>query len=202
MEIDDPSAQNIIELYHKGAEAWDSGRKGNCIERAWLERFRALLPVKAEILDLGCGDPIAGYFLQQGYRVYGVDSSVPLLAKCRQRFPEGEWHLADMRGIALGKTFGGILAWDSFFHLTRRDQRHMFTVFSQHSEPGTALMFTSGTDNGEAIGEFMGQPLYHASLAHDEYRQLLTDNGFLVVKQVTEDPDCGGHTIWLAQREG
>ncbi|WP_312626448.1 class I SAM-dependent methyltransferase [Scandinavium sp.] len=203
MERDHPSAENIIALYHEGAEAWDSVRKGNCIELAWLERYRALLPAKAHILDLGCGggDPIAGYFVQHGYHVCGVDSSAPLLALCQQRFPDAEWHLADMRRIALRKTFGGILAWDSFFHLTRRDQRHMFSVFHHHSEQETVLMFTSGPDNGEAIGEFMGQPLYHASLDHDEYRQLLADNGFRVLRQVTEDPDCGGRTVWLAQRE-
>jgi trans-aconitate methyltransferase len=201
MEHDHPSAAHIIDLYNRGAEEWDSARQGNCIERAWLERFRALLPSHGVVLDLGCGggDPIAGYFLQHGYHVCGVDSSAPLIALCQQRYPQGEWHLADMRTVALGKTFTGILAWDSFFHLTRRAQRKMFPLFRQHAQPGAALMFTSGPDNGEALGEFLGQTLYHASLANDEYRQLLSENGFTVVNQVTEDPQCGGRTVWLAQ---
>ena len=65
---------------------------------------------------------------------------------------------------------------------------------------GGALMFTSGPAFGEAIGELEGEPLYHASLEIDEYRALLAQNGFEVVCHTIEDPDCGGHSVWLAQR--
>lgn len=203
MEHDHSSAGKIIELYQQGADAWDSVRAGNCIEQVWLQRFLARLPDAGKILDLGCGggDPIAGYFLTKGYSVTGVDTSPPLLAKCQTRFPAGEWHLKDMRTLALGKTFDGLLAWDSFFHLTRSDQRKMFAIFHQHSHRGSALMFTSGPDNGEAIGEFLGQPLYHASLSNEEYRQWLAQYDFVVQAQVNEDPACGGRTVWLAQRQ-
>lgn len=203
MEKDHPSAENIMRLYQEGAAQWDAIRKENFIEQAWLDRFLALLPKQATILDLGCGggDPIARYFLQKGHQICGVDASAPLLERCQQRFPHAKWHLADMRSLSLQQTFDGIIAWDSFFHLTRRSQRKMFSIFQQHSHDGTALMFTSGPDNGEAIGEFIGEPLYHASLAPDEYRQLLATHGFNVRNQVTEDPTCGGRTIWLAQLE-
>ncbi|WP_312011819.1 MULTISPECIES: hypothetical protein [unclassified Bradyrhizobium] len=60
-------------------------------------------------------------------------------------------------------------------------------------------MFTSGPAHGEAIGSYRGEPLYHASLDATEYRVLLCANGFDVVAHVVEDPDCGGHTVWLAQ---
>ncbi len=45
-----------------------------------------------------------------------------------------------------------------------------------------------------------GDPLYHASLAPGEYRELLDTIGFSVVSYVEDDPECGGHTVWLAQR--
>jgi hypothetical protein len=60
-------------------------------------------------------------------------------------------------------------------------------------------MFTTGTHAGEAIGTFKGEPLYHASLDPDEYRELLDQHGFDVVSHVAHDPGCGGRTIWLAQ---
>jgi hypothetical protein len=50
------------------------------------------------------------------------------------------------------------------------------------------------------MGEFEGEPLYHASLAPDAYRQLLAENGFAVIEVKFEDPECGGHTVWLCQR--
>jgi hypothetical protein len=43
--------------------------------------------------------------------------------------------------------------------------------------------------------------VFSASLAPEEYRTLLKSNGFRVVAHLVEDPNCGGHTIWLAQAE-
>jgi hypothetical protein len=75
----------------------------------------------------------------------------------------------------------------------------MFPIFRKHAQPKAALMFTSGHRHGEAIGSFNGEPLYHGSLDEAEYRSLLQQDGFDVVRNVVADPDCGGHTIWLAQ---
>ena len=61
-------------------------------------------------------------------------------------------------------------------------------------------MFTSGPAAAVAIGEFEGEPLYHASLDPEEYRALLSENGFEVLRHVAEDPSCGGATVWLAQK--
>lgn len=199
--MDHPSADKIIDLYQRNSDYWDDIRGKQLFELPWLERFLNLQPAVADILDIGCGSgkPIAQFFVEQGHQVTGVDSSEAMIALCRQRFPAHHWQVADMRQLALGQKFDGILAWDSFFHLTRADQRGMFALFEQHAKPNAALMFTSGPANGEAIGEFNGETLYHASLASEEYRQLLADHGFSLVKNVVEDPECGGHTIWLAQ---
>jgi hypothetical protein len=75
----------------------------------------------------------------------------------------------------------------------------MFPIFRAHAAPRAALMFTSGTSRGEAIGQLEGEPLYHASLAPAEYTDLLTSQGFDVVAHVQEDQNCGGRTVWLAQ---
>jgi hypothetical protein len=104
-----------------------------------------------------------------------------------------------MRTLSLPQRFDGMLAWDSFFHLDPEDQRRMFPVFRRHAAPCAALMFTSGPAHGEAIGSYQGEPLYHASLDASEYRAILNANGFEVVAHVIEDPDCGHHTVWLAQ---
>ena len=105
-----------------------------------------------------------------------------------------------MRALKLGRTFDGILAWDSFFHLSHDNQRRMFPIFREHAKPHTALMFTSGASFGESIGSYHEEALIHASLSADEYRMLLQGNGFRVIAHVTEDPRCGGHTVWLAQQ--
>ncbi len=197
------ASEAIIDLYERHAHdyATDRGRRLGG-ERAWLDRFAELLPSGASILDLGCGsgEPIAAYLIERGFAVEGVDSSPSFIAMCRARFPDRLWHVADMRALVLGQRFHGILAWDSFFHLTADDQRRMFAIFESHTAPDAALMFTSGGAHGESVGSYRGEPLYHASLAPEEYRELLAASGFHVVHHVADDASAGGHTIWLAQR--
>ena len=188
-------------LYERHALAWDAARSRSLVERAWLDRFRSAMASGVDVLDLGCGagEPVAGTLIRSGYRVTGVDASPSLVALAVQRFPQSTWIVHDMRSLALDARFNGIIAWDSFFHLTRDDQRAMFPIFRAHAAPGAALLFTSGPSDGEAIGTFEGEPLYHASLAADAYRTLLAENGFEVLQYVPEDETCGGHTVWLAK---
>jgi hypothetical protein len=76
----------------------------------------------------------------------------------------------------------------------------MFPVFARHAAPGATLLFTSGPKAGESIGDLYGNALFHASLDPEEYRNLLSEAGFTVLRYRPEDPDCGGHTVWLARR--
>ncbi len=192
------------ETYAAVAKGWDVGRSRRLAERAWLERFGALVAPGAAVLDLGCGagEPIAACLSATGYRVTGVDFAEPMLAIARRRFPDGEWLVGDMRGLALGRRFGGIVAWDSFFHLTPEEQRAMFPVFAAHLLPGGALLFTSGPDAGEAMGAVEGRAVYHASLSPGEYCRLIEQNGMRVRAFVAEDAACGGHSVWLARKAG
>lgn len=196
-----PDAASIIGLYERHAAAFDRQRGKNLFERGWLDRFTALIPAGGAVLDLGCGsgEPIARHLVEAGFRVTGVDSSAAMIALCQQRFPEQDWHVADMRGLALGRRFDGILAWDSFFHLDHVDQRRLFPIFRDHAAAGAALMFTSGPSHGIALGQLEGETLFHSSLDPAEYQALLAANGFQVVAHRAEDPGCGGHTIWLSQ---
>lgn len=203
-----PSSADIIALYEATAAAFDRERRRGTMEAAWLERFMAVAVAasddeRLEVLDLGCGmaEPIAAWLTANGAAVTGVDAAPAMIDLCRQRFPAGDWIVADMRGLDLGRRYSGILAWNSFFHLTAADQRAMFPVFRAHARPSAALMFTSGPARGEAIGRFQGRPLYHASLDPDEYRRALAAAGFEVVGHVSRDPGCGGLTVWLARAE-
>jgi SAM-dependent methyltransferase len=195
-------SDTIIALYDRHAQAYDRQRGRSLFEKSWLDAFAALLPDGGSVLDIGCGmgEPIARHLIARGFAVTGIDSSPQLIAMARERFPQQTWVTADMRALSLGRVFDGLIAWDSFFHLTPDDQRAMFPVFRDHAAPRAALMFTSGPARGEAIGEFEGEPLYHASLDPDEYRALLMAHGFRVVSHVADDPTCNGHTVWLAQR--
>jgi len=173
------------------------------IDKVWHDRFTGRLAKGATVLDLGCGpgQPVAQHMVEHGLRVTGVDSSPMMIAFCCDRLPDQEWIVADMRQLALGRRFDGILSWDSFFHLDHDDQRRMFAIFADHACVGTVLMFNTGPQHGEGVGEFRGDPLYHASLAPAEYQALMARFGFRVLQHAINDAEAGGRTVWLCQRD-
>lgn len=198
------SADRIVDLYRRHARTWVGARGTRLTERIWIDRFASMLRPGADVLDIGCGsgEPIARALADRGYAVTGVDSSPEMIALFEENLPDQTAAVADMRSLKLDRRFGGVIAWDSFFHLTPQHQRQMFPIFRDHAEPEAPLLLTSGPAAGEAMGTLEGEPLYHASLEPDEYRLLFQSNGFDVAAFVAEDPDCGGHTVWLARRRG
>jgi trans-aconitate methyltransferase len=196
------AAEEITGIYQRHALAWAGDRNKSLFEKAWLDRFIAPLPCEPTVLDIGCGcaEPIGRYLIENGCKVSGIDSSPAMIAMSREKFPDHDWRVGDMRVLPQGQTFDGVLAWDSFFHLCPGDQRKMFSVFQTLTAPGGTLMFTSGMSFGVAMGTYRGEPLYHASLDTSEYQALLEASGFEVMEHVVEDPACGYHTVWLSRR--
>jgi len=199
-------AEDILSTYDKEAQTFQKLRNKTLFERPWLDRFLAHAPRNAgavRVLDLGCGtgQPIAQYLLDRRCVVTGVDGAANMVALFEQNLPKARAIHADMRGLDLGETFDAVLAWDSFFHLSPEDQIPMFEVFARHLAPGGVVMFTTGTDDGEALGQVGDSVVYHASLSPERYRELLAAQGLEVIRHIIEDPDCADHTVWLARKQ-
>jgi len=195
-------SDRIIPHYERHAHAWDADRrKASWNDKPWHDRFVATLPNGGTVLDLGCGSgaPVALNMAGYGLDVTGIDTSPSLISLCRERMPDHRWFVGDMRFPPLRDRFNGVLAWDSFFHLKPEDQRRMFRVFAEHCSSRAILMFNAGAAAGEAIGNYNGDPLYHASLDPAEYAKLLDRSGFDIVAHAVEDRESGGRTAWLAQ---
>jgi SAM-dependent methyltransferase len=198
----DDAASRIVAHYERHAGSWDADRRAAAWnDKPCIERFLGLLAEGTTVLDLGCGggEPVALDMAARGFHVTGVDSSPTLISLCRSRMPDQEWIVADMRSLALGRRFGAILAWDSFFHLRHDDQRMMFRIFAEHSAADAILMFNAGFSHGEAIGSYRGEPLYHASLDPAQYEDLLAGVGFELIEHAKGDPAKGGRIFWLAR---
>jgi len=195
------TAAQILPTYQRVARDWAIHRaESQLFEKSWLKRMMRQASGRT-VLDLGCGPgvPIARYLTRKNRRVTGVDGAEAMIELFRENLPNSEAIHADMRSLDLGRKFDAILAWNSFFHLSPDDQRAMFRVFSLHASMGAALMFTSGPEAGEAMGQVAGVPVYHSSLSPPEYEALHRAHGFEVKYFRPEDPDCGGHTIWLSR---
>ena len=191
-------------VYEANAVRWDGERSRALLERPWLDRLLAVVPPGGRVLDLGCGtgEPIASYLLDRGCAVTGVDFSPAMLAIARARFRQVRWIEGDMRTLDLPGRFDAIVAWDSFFHLTRDEQRALIPRLARHLAPGGGLLLTVGPADGETLGRVGEGTVYHSSLSPREYARRLAGAGLRVLDFVPEDPGCGGHSVLLAAAGG
>ena len=200
--VPEAAAADIVDLYDRRAADWiaDRGHAPTTADGIWLDRFTAGLKPGDTVLDVGCGSgrPLAAALLEGGFRVTGVDSSARLIAHAARDLPAGEFLQADMRALDLGRTFAGVLAWHSLFHLSPEDQRRTLPRLLDHAAARAVVMFSSGPRPGHAIGDWHGELLYHGSLAPDEYEAELTRHGFRVEKGEWAVEGW----VWLARRDG
>lgn len=197
-----PSDANL-DVYDAAAAAYDRSRSQALFEARWLARFASCLTPGGRVLDLGCGtgQPIAAWFSAEGFSVTGVDFSEAMLAIARERRPDGDWRQGDMRSFDLGETFDGLIAWDSFFHLTPDEQRACLPRMARHLAPGGSLLVTVGAREGEVMGEVNGHEVYHASLSPAEYATILQDTGLRLTGFLAEDPETERHTVLMARKD-
>ncbi|SMC94116.1 class I SAM-dependent methyltransferase [Primorskyibacter flagellatus] len=197
-------ARTTHDVFEQNAAAYDAERSRALFEARWLARFTACLPVGGRVMDLGCGagEPIARWFIAEGFRVTGVDFAESMLEIARTRWPQGDWRTGDMRTLDLGETFDGIVAWNSFFHLTVEEQRDVIHRMARHLRVGGSLLFTVGPDQGETSGSVAGKSIYHASLSPAEYATLLQQQGLRLTGFLAEDPECNSHSVMMARKDG
>ncbi|MXV17217.1 class I SAM-dependent DNA methyltransferase [Hufsiella ginkgonis] len=193
--------KNVAEAYDVIAE-WFSENRSKCLmEQPYLDLVIAATGGNGTVLDLGCGtgEPMMAYLFQQGISATGVDASQRMLEIAASKFPAAEFICQDMRNLSLNRKFGAVIAWHSFFHLSQEDQPGMFRIVKKHLAPNGIFLFTSGNEAGEVWAVNGGEHIFHASLDAGKYRELLTENGYELLLHVTDDPFCGGATVWMAK---
>ncbi|MEP4198629.1 MAG: class I SAM-dependent methyltransferase [Aliishimia sp.] len=190
-------------VYETQAKTFDEQRSRALFEARWLARFSACLPHGGHVLDLGCGagEPIARWFIAEGFSVTGVDYSEPMLEIARSRWPNGDWRQGDMRELDLGEIFDGIVCWNSFFHLTQDEQRAFMPRLRKHLKPGGSVLLTVGPKDGEASGTVGGEQVYHASLSPAEYATVLQEQGLRLTGFLAEDPETQKHSVLMARMD-
>ena len=87
--MSDSAANKILSIYRRHADAFASQRPRALFEKSWLDKFISAMGGQGRIVDIGCGNgqPIAGYFIQQGFQLTGIDGSAAMLARARHSFP-------------------------------------------------------------------------------------------------------------------
>ncbi len=106
-----------------------------------LDKFAALLPAGATMLDVGCGPGLDSAVLQdRNFTVIGLDYSYEMMRVGRDEHDHKlSFCQADMRHLPIGRQVDGIWASASLLHLQREDLLPTMQGFWRVLKPGGLL---------------------------------------------------------------
>jgi SAM-dependent methyltransferase len=147
----------------------------------WLRDLDTRLPDGANVLELGCGRGVPGTrHLARRHRVTGVDISAVQIELARHHVPEASFMHADALDLDVAHgSLDAVVALYLFGHIPRREQRELIGCISLWLREGGLLLATFGAgEPGEEVDEdWLGAPMFFASLGGDSYLPLLRDCG-------------------------
>jgi SAM-dependent methyltransferase len=148
----------------------------------WLRDLDQRLPDGADVLELGCGRGVPGTrHVARRHRVTGVDISAVQIELARHHVPEASFVHADALELDVAHgTLDAVVALYFFGHLPLDDQRELVGRIALWLRDGGLLLATFGAgEPGEDVDQdWLGAPMYFASLGGDAYLPLLRDCGF------------------------
>lgn len=147
----------------------------------WLRELDSQLPDGANVLELGCGRGVPGTReLARRHRVTGVDISAVQIELARHHVPEASFVHADAIELDIAPgSLDAIVALYFFGHVPVEEQRDLVGRIACWLTDGGLLLATFGAgDEGEEVDEdWLGAPMFFASLDGDSYAPLLRECG-------------------------
>jgi SAM-dependent methyltransferase len=163
----------------------------------WLRALDAELPDGADVLELGCGRgvPVTRQ-LASRHSVTGVDISAVQIELARHHVPEASFVHADALelDIAAG-SLDAVVALFLFGHVPIHEQRELIARIGHWLRDGGLLLATFGAgEPGEDVdADWLGAPMFFASLGGDAYLPLLEDCGLTPLREEVVVQNEPGH---------
>ncbi|MDK2849940.1 MAG: hypothetical protein PWP03_189 [Candidatus Woesearchaeota archaeon] len=159
-----------------------------------MYEFLSYLPSDAVILDAGCGcGRDTDIFSEEGYTVYGIDFS-PKMIKLAKTHYNGKFLVRDILNTKFkDEKFDGIWANASLIHLPKTKLVLALKEFSRILKPNGFLFFNV-IKGDKTFKELEKKNFYDGKLPvslfeKDEITDLVSENGFHVIKTYVETDD-------------
>ena len=186
---------NTLAYYDKNAQEFARGTVAVDFT-ATQNKFLALLPVGAAVLDFGCGSGRdSRYFVERGYAVTAMDGSAELCRYAREYtgLPVRQAYFQDLAEL---EAYEGIWACSSILHLPWEELVPVLGKMSKALKQG-GIIYTS-FKYGSFAGERNGR--YFTDLDEAGLKRLLAHQPELQVEElwITGDVRPGrGDELWL-----
>ena len=164
----------------------------------WLRELDARLSADSAVLELGCGRGVpATRELARRHHVTGVDISAAQIELARLHVPEASFVHGDVVELEIASaSIDAVVALYLFGHIPAAEQPTLIAHIGSWLRPGGLLLATLGAGDAseEVDAEWLGVPMFFASLAADEYPSLLHDAGLELVRDevvTQQEPEHG-----------
>lgn len=192
------NTQEIAKAYDAVADSYAEVRS-QTIGVSYVDRLCKRLPAAGLVLDLGCGTglPLSRRLVERGFQIHGLDASPRMIEHARYNVPQGTFEIGDIASWTPTRTFDGILAWDSLFHLEPPNHVPVLRTLHADLRSGGVILFTAGGREGEIRSSMLGREFYYSSLSTKDYSDVLLRIGFTVLS-LEKDPPGEEHIVVIA----
>jgi SAM-dependent methyltransferase len=192
------------EAYERYAEAFAHHRSDRSAVRPFIERFVAMLPGGARVLDVGSGPGVdTGSLVLRGVHTVALDIATAMLAMAAPH-TGGRVVQADQRHLPFtDATFEGVWANACLLHLARPDVGGALGEMARVLRAGGVVYTSMQLGSGEALeppGMGTGgvqAPRFFARYAADEWLALLRRAGFQPLPPVESADNLSASKLWL-----
>ena len=167
-------------------------------ERVWYERFVALLPQGARVLDLGCGngEPYLADLCARGFRTVGVDLSHRQALRAHARCPDAAVVEGDMAEVEFADgVFDAVLSYHAIWNLPRQEHATVFARVRRWLAVGGVTLLTMAevapdewVDGPGLFTDLLGAPTFYDAHPFAVPLSLVIAAGFDVIDCHQPDP--------------
>jgi SAM-dependent methyltransferase len=186
---------------------WSDEAMSNDVRGEYLQDVVTRLPKDADVLELGCGPGADAAQLARERRYLGVDLSSVQLDIALAHVPNGSFLHADITALQLpANSFDAVVAFYVFNHVPGAEQGPMFVKIYAWLRPGAFFCASLGAGEHEDLvqDDWLGVPMFFASIGRDENERLLGEAGFQLERselrtELEEDGEVSFH--WVIARK-
>lgn len=187
----------VIPTYAKIANRYAEVYFDDLSDAPFLDKFISFLPPQAKVADIGCGPGnFTRYLIERGFNVEGIDLSNGMLTIARDRVPEGDFKMMDMRKLDYSdETFDGLLVAYSLIHIPSDQIHETLTGFYRVLKPnGVVLIIAQRGEPDRVVDEPLkpGEKMFVNFFTKDSMSDVLTKAGFVIEYQEekpSQDPN-------------
>jgi SAM-dependent methyltransferase len=166
--------------------------------RSWfVDAIVARVPAGGAVLEVGCGSGVPiGVALAVRYRYRGIDVSARQIELAQASIPGADLRVSDLRTLEVPPaSLDAVVAAYVMGHVPIGDRRSVYRRVARWLRPGGwwCTSLPTGDDPGEEVEpDWLGTPMFFASMPWGEERKLIEDAGLAIeVDEIRVDEEDG-----------